>query len=88
MRVSGLHPPGLTPADAAYSAGERQRAEQRLVEKLIPQPPVEALALGILLRLAGLNVLPADAALVRPLQDSFLHVCEALGRGTRRCDLL
>jgi hypothetical protein len=47
----------------------RQRAEQRLVEKLIPQLPVEALAGGVLLRLARLNVLPANAALVRPLQD-------------------
>jgi hypothetical protein len=42
----------------------RQRARQRLVQKLVAQAPVEALAEGVLLRLAGLNVLPADAAFI------------------------
>lgn len=39
----------------------RQRAEERLIEKLVPQPAIEALGEGVLLRLARLNVLPADA---------------------------
>src|SRR5271166_694351 len=46
----------------------RQRREQRLVEQLIAQPPIEAFDKGILLRLAGGDVVPLDAVLVRAAQ--------------------
>jgi hypothetical protein len=40
--------------------GVRQGCEQRLVEQFVPQASVEALDEGILLRLAGRDVLPFD----------------------------
>ena len=45
-----------------------QAPEQRLVEKFIPEPAVEALDEAILLRLAGLNVVPGNARLQLPAQ--------------------
>ena len=57
-------PPGLQ-----HGAGVRQRAEQRLVEQLVAQPAVEALDEAVLLRLAGRDVVPADAGLVGPGED-------------------
>ncbi len=46
-----------------------KRPEQGLVEQLIPQATVEALDEAVLLRLSRSDVVPADAGLVRPLQD-------------------
>jgi hypothetical protein len=50
-------------------AGVRRRTDQRLVEKLVPQPSVGALAVGAPLQVLRLNVLPVDVLLVRQLQD-------------------
>lgn len=44
-----------------HGAGMRQRAEQRLVQKLVAQAAVEALDEAVLLRLAGRDIVPADA---------------------------
>ena len=49
-------------------AGVRERAEQRFVQQLIPQAAIEAFDEGILLRLAGCNVVPLDLAVLRPAQ--------------------
>ena len=42
-----------------------KRAEQCLVQQFVAETAVEALAEGILLRLAGLDILPGNTALVR-----------------------
>src|SRR5690606_16269311 len=47
----------------------RQRAEQRFIEQFITKPRVEALGESVLLRLAGLDVLPANAAFIGPFED-------------------
>jgi hypothetical protein len=46
-----------------------QRGEHGLVEALVAQAADEALRERVLLRLAGGDVVPADAALLRPAQD-------------------
>jgi len=46
-----------------------QGGEQRFVETFIAQSAIEAFAERILLRLAGSDVVPGDAALLRPAQD-------------------
>ena len=46
-----------------------QGGEQRFVETFIAQPAIEAFAERILLRLAGSDVVPGDASLLRPAQD-------------------
>ena len=50
-------------------AGLAERAEQRLVQQLVPEPGVEALRECVLHRLAGLDIAPRDAPLVRPRED-------------------
>ena len=66
MRAAGVEvlAPGLEDL-----AGVADRAEQGLVEKLVPEPPVEALGEGVLDRLAGLDVFSGHAPVVRPGQD-------------------
>lgn len=49
-------------------AGVFQAGEQMLVEALVPQPPVEALHEAVLHRLAGLDVMPFDAAFLLPYE--------------------
>jgi hypothetical protein len=46
----------------------RERAEQRFVQQLITQAAIEAFDEGILLRLAGRNVVPPDLSILRPAQ--------------------
>jgi len=46
-----------------------ERGEQRLVQKLVPQPAIKALHECVLLRLAWCDVVPADACILRPTQD-------------------
>ncbi len=46
----------------------RQRAKQRLVQQLVPEPSVEALDESVLARLPGGDVVPGDAAFVGPAQ--------------------
>ena len=55
--------------DRQHFAGMGERGEQRLVQELVAQPAVEALDEGILLRLAGRDVVPFDPRLLRPAQD-------------------
>jgi len=52
-----------------YGAGLGKRGEHCLVEALIAQSTNKALNEGILLRLARLDVVPADATLLLSLQD-------------------
>src|SRR5215469_14968706 len=49
--------------------GMGERAEQRLVQQLVAQTAVEALDERILLRFARCDVVPFDAAVLRPAQD-------------------
>jgi hypothetical protein len=46
-----------------------ERAEQRLVKKLVAQPSVEALDEAVLHWLARSDVVPVDPGLAGPLQD-------------------
>lgn len=46
-----------------------ERAEQGLVQQIVAQAAVEALDKGVLLRLAGSDVVPIDPAFLRPAQD-------------------
>ena len=46
-----------------------ERGEQRLVQQLVAQPPVETLDERVLLRFAGLDVVPVDAAGLAPFED-------------------
>jgi hypothetical protein len=48
--------------------GMRQRTEQRLVQELVAEPAIEALDERVLGRFAWRYVVPADAALVGPVQ--------------------
>ena len=47
-----------------------ERREQRLVEEFVAQPPVKTLDERVLLRLAGLDVMPVDAGGLAPLAGS------------------
>ena len=49
-------------------AGIGQQGEQRLVEKLIPETPVEALDEAVLHGLVGSDVVPLDARALAPVQ--------------------
>jgi hypothetical protein len=59
----------IVPPGFQHGTGMQQRAEQRLVEQLIAQPVVEALDEPVLLRLSRRDVVPTNAALVRPGED-------------------
>ncbi len=50
-------------------AGMGEVAKQRLVQKLIPHPAVEAFDETVLHRLARRDVMPIDLVLSTPLQD-------------------
>ena len=49
-------------------AGLGERREERLIEALVAQPPYEALDEGVLLRLAGRDVVPGHTARLHPLE--------------------
>lgn len=51
------------------AAGMVDAEEQALVEQLVAHSPVETLDEGILLRLAGLDIVPVDAADLAPFED-------------------
>jgi len=53
------------------STGICQAVEDLLVQAFVAQAAVEALNEGVLLRLAGGDVMPLDAIILRPFQDSF-----------------
>ena len=59
-----VHAPGCE-----RGAGMAQGREQRLVQKLVAQPTIEALDEGVLGRLAGRDVVPFDLAIVSEGQD-------------------
>ena len=59
-----VEPPGAEDHPCVAQGGE-----QRFVEAFVVQPVVEAFAECILLRFAGSDVAPGDAALLRPAQD-------------------
>ena len=52
-----------------YRAGLGERREARLIQALVAQPAVEALDERVLLRLAGLDVVPVDAGSLAPGQS-------------------
>lgn len=52
-----------------FSAGVIQTVEHLFIQKFISQAAVEWLDEGILLGLAGIDVVPFDAVVVGPLQD-------------------
>ena len=54
-----------------HGADVRQRAAQRLVQKLVPQPAVEAFDEAVLLRLARRDAMPADACSSAQLKIAF-----------------
>src|ERR1700730_5954016 len=58
------HPVVIVHPDCQYFAGMGKGREQRLVEAFVPQPAVEALDEGILLRPSGRDVVPRDAVLL------------------------
>jgi hypothetical protein len=49
-----------------HGAGLIERGEQGLVQALVAQPPNEALGEGVLLRLAGGDVVPFDLCRLAP----------------------
>jgi len=51
------------------SAGIGQAVEDLLVQAFVAQAAIEGLDVAVLLRLAGIDVMPFDAVLVGPLQD-------------------
>jgi hypothetical protein len=57
----------LPPPVAEHHPGVTQGGEQNLVDALIAQPAVEALAEGVLLRLALGDVMPGDTMLLSPV---------------------
>ena len=59
----------VTPPGLEHRARVRQGAEQRLVQQLVTQAPVEALIEAVLLWLAWRDVVPAHAGVVGPGQD-------------------
>src|SRR5882757_1458184 len=65
----GPHLVKVPPPGFQLGAGVRQGAEQGLVQQFVAQLAVEALAEAVLLGLAGVDVMPADLALVGPFQD-------------------
>ena len=46
-----------------------QRPEQGFIEQLVAKATIEAFVEAVLLRLAGRNIMPADAGVVCPLAD-------------------
>lgn len=52
-----------------HRAGMVKAVEQRLVQQLVPHPPVEGFHVGVLHRLAGRDVAPLDLLILAPGQD-------------------
>src|SRR5215204_541800 len=75
----------ITPPSLQYGTGVRQRFEQRLIQQLVAQPAVEALDETVLLRLAGRDVVPADAGRIRPAQDRVRGQLGAVAHWERSC---
>ncbi len=63
-RIIVMPPPGK------LADGVAKAAEDFLFQKLVAQSPVEHLDEGILCRLAWCNVVPVDAGLVLPFENS------------------
>lgn len=65
-----LRPPGVVVIDPAGDllAGMGKAGEQRLVEQFVAHPPIEALDIGVLGRLAGRGVVPLDPRLAAPFK--------------------
>lgn len=55
--------------EGQLSAGISQAVEDFLVEAFVAQTAVERLDVSVLLRFAGVDIVPFDAVLVGPLQD-------------------
>ena len=53
------------------AAGIREVVEDLLIQAFVAQPAVEGLDVALLLRLAGVNLMPLDLVVVRPFQDGF-----------------
>ena len=68
----------VLPPGRELRAGVAERAEQGLVQALIPQTPVEAFVEAVLLRLARRDVMPADAGIVGPAEDGVGGVFRAV----------
>jgi len=62
----------VEPLVAEHHPGMAQGSEQGLVEALIAKPTVETFAEGILLGLAGGDIVPDDEPVLRPAQDGAL----------------
>src|SRR5690242_8630909 len=60
-----------------------ERAEEGLVQQLVPEPAVEALDQGVLLRLARGDVVPLDASVLTPPQDRHAGQLGAVVRDAR-----
>ena len=67
-----------------HDARMGQRAEQRLVQELVAEPAIEALDERVLGRFARRYVVPADAALVGPVQHGVGGQLGAVVRDDRR----
>ncbi len=66
MRSSGVVvAPPLLEQDACFIKGR----EHRFVQQFVPEPGVEALDAGVLLRLSRRDVVPFDLLFLRPAQD-------------------
>ena len=61
MRSDGVV---VVPPDRQSFSRMAERGEQRLVEQLVTQPPVEALDESVLLWLAGRNVMPLNPCIL------------------------
>lgn len=59
----------VIPPESQRSAGVGQAVEDLLVEAFVAQAAVEGLDVAVLLRFAGVDVMPLDLVVVRPFQD-------------------
>lgn len=62
------------------SAGVGEGVEYLLVEAFIPQTAVERLDVAVLLRLAGIDVVPLDLVVVCPFQNGLARELRAIVR--------
>ena len=58
-----------------HGAGVRERAEQGLIEQLVPQPAREALGTDVLHRFAQRDVVRFDLTVVSPPRDRVRAQC-------------
>ena len=66
------HPPVLGPPNVV------ERGEQVLVEQLIPEGPVEAFNVSVLIRLARLDVLDRHAGMLGPVGEALTEELRAI----------